>query len=173
MAATRKKKPRHIRFLAAIESGDIKLVERLIAQGTNVNGEYWNQPPASCAIRQNQIQILSLLLRHRLDPRRCDDALFFDAVYYNRPEALKLLATTVFSPDLWRGKTRLEIEKEADLIYQNIQNHIQMNIPEATQDASRLARMELFDAAMTCWEHVRPDPPNITISNISPKGTSS
>jgi hypothetical protein len=35
----------------------------------------------------------------------------------------------------------------------------------------QLARLELFDAAMTCWEHVRPDPPKITISKIPAKGT--
>jgi hypothetical protein len=63
------------RFLAAIELGDIKLVERLIVKGAKLDGEYWNEPPASCAIRSGQTHIVALLLRHGLDPRQCDDGL--------------------------------------------------------------------------------------------------
>jgi hypothetical protein len=72
------------RFLAAIELGDIKLVERLIVKGAKLDGEYWNEPPASCAIRSGQTHIVALLLRHGLDPRQCDDGLFWDAVYWRR-----------------------------------------------------------------------------------------
>jgi len=82
------------RFLAAIELGDIKLVERLIVKGAKLDGEYWNEPPASCAIRSGQTHIVALLLRHGLDPRQCDDGLFWDAVYWRRPAIMKLLATT-------------------------------------------------------------------------------
>ena len=164
------RKPSIKRLLAAIESGDIKLVERLIAKGANVNGELWNETPASCAIRRNQIQILTLLLRHGLDLRYCDDDLFCLAVCNNRGDILNFLATKVFVPDLWRGKSRAEIEQEADLIYRNIEKDIQKNIPEAIEPASRLARVALVDAAMTCWEHVRPDPPKIKISDAPAKG---
>ena len=61
-----------------------------------------------------------------------------------------------------------EIEKEADLIYRNIQAS-----PRYWRDRDesfRIARLELFDAAMTCWEHVRPDPPKIKISDTPAKG---
>jgi hypothetical protein len=47
------------RFLAAIELGDIKLVERLIVKGAKLDGEYWNEPPASCAIRSGQTHTLN------------------------------------------------------------------------------------------------------------------
>ena len=157
------------RFLAAIELGDIKLVERLIVKGAKLDGEYWNEPPASCAIRSGQTHIVALLLRHGLDPRQCDDGLFWDAVYWRRPAIMKLLATTVFAPDLWRRKTLIDIQKEADLIYTNIEKEIDKYLPEAKEEASRLARVELFDAAMTCWERVRPDPPKLNISDSPAK----
>jgi hypothetical protein len=163
------RKPSIKRFLAAIESGDTELVERLIAKGANLHGDDWNEPPASCAIRSGHTHIVALLIRHGLDPRHCDDGLFWDAVYWRRPDIMKLLATTVFAPDLWRGKALKHIQKEADLLYTKIEKGIDFYLPEAKEEASRLARVELFDAAMTCWEHVRPDPPKINISNIPAK----
>jgi ankyrin repeat protein len=112
-----KRTPPIKRLLVAIESGDIKLVERLVAKGANVNGELWSETPASCAIRRNQLQILALLLRHGLDLRHGEDYLFCLAACNNRRDILNLLATMAFTPDLWRGKSRAEIEQEADLIY--------------------------------------------------------
>ena len=79
---------------------------------------------------------------------------------------MKLLAAAIFAPDLWRGKTLLDLQKEADLIERNIDR----NLPnDMDQDALRTTRLVLFDAAMTCWEHVRPDPPKINISTIPAK----
>jgi hypothetical protein len=156
------------RLLAAIESGDIQLVERLIVKGAKVNGEHWHETPSSCAIRKNQTQILALLICHGLDLRGGEDGTFLQAAYYKQQDSMRLLCTTVFGPDLWRGKSRAEIEKEAALIYRNIEANIQMALPGSTE-ALRFARLELFDAAMTCWEHVRPDPPKITISDVPAK----
>jgi hypothetical protein len=68
------------------------------------------------------------------------------------------------------AKPLIDIQKEADLIYTNIEKEIDKYLPEAKEEASRLARVELVDAAMTCWEHVRPDPPKITISDTPAKG---
>ena len=45
-----------------------------------------------------------------------------------------------------------------------------MNADPMLDEQLRLARLELFDAAMTCWEHVRPDPPKINISDVPAKG---
>jgi hypothetical protein len=160
------RKPSFKRFLAAVESGDITLVERLIANGADVHGEYWRESPDSCAIRCGHVHIVALLIRHGIDPREYDDTLFSLAVANNRPDVLKLLATTVFAPDLWPGKTLLDIQEQADLIYRNIQK----DLPEEVDEAFRLARLALFDAAMTCWEHVRPDPPKIKISDVPAKG---
>ena len=159
------------RFLAAIELGDIKLVERLIVKGAKLDGEYWNEPPASCAIRSGQTHIVALLLRHGLDPRQCDDGLFWDAVYWRRPAIMKLLATTVFAPDLWRRKTLIDIQKEAEIVERNILKGLPDD-PEEFKDVIRPARLVLFDAAITCWEHVRPDPPRINISDVPAKGKS-
>jgi hypothetical protein len=155
------------RFLAAIESGDTKLVERLIAKGANVNGELWSEMPASCAIRYGHPQILEILIRHGLDPRCDDDCLFSLAVHNEQRGVLKFLCSTVFAPDLWRGKTRAEIENAADEIYRNFDKEITF---ELTKEWLQTARVELFDAAMTCWEHVRPDPPKLNISPIPAKG---
>jgi hypothetical protein len=163
-----KRGPSFKRFLAAIESGDIELVERLIIKGADLRG-CWYESPASCAVRKGHTDILALLIRHGVDPREDDDLLFSGAIYWRRPAIMKLLATTVFAPDRWRGKALNEIQKEANLIYTEIEKGIDTYLPEAKEEASRLARVELFDAAMTCWEHVRPDPPKITISNSPAK----
>jgi hypothetical protein len=168
-----KRTPSIKRFLAAIESGDVELVERLIAKGAKLHGECWNEPPASCAIRSGHTHIVALLNRHGLDPRHCDDGLFWDAAYWNRPAIMKLLATTVFAPDLWRGKALLDIQQEAHRIYTNVENGIEKYLsdaPQTKEEASRLARVEIVDAAMACWEHIRPDPPKITISDIPARG---
>ena len=171
MATKRTRRPGIKLFLAAIESGDIKRVERLIANGAKIDGEYWNEPPASCAIRCGHAHIVALLLRHGLDPRDEEDGLFWYTVYCRQPAIMKLLATTVFAPDLWQGKALIDIQKEATLIYTNIEKAIDKYLPEAKEEASRLARVELVDAAMTCWERVRPDPPKIKISNVPAKPT--
>jgi ankyrin repeat protein len=157
------------RFLAAIESGDIELVERLLAKGADLRG-CWYESPSSCAVRNGHTAIIALLIRHGLDPRENDDLLFSGAVYWRQPHIMKLLAITVFAPDLWRGKALKAIQEEADRIYTKIEKGIDTYLPEAKEEASRLARVELFDAAMTCWEHVRPDPPKINISIIPAKG---
>jgi hypothetical protein len=166
----RKKRPPEPDLLDAIESGDIALVERLLAKGADLSDDGWNESPASYAVRRNQIQILALLIRHGVDPRHSDDILFWDAVYWRRPAIMKLLATTVLAPDLWRGRGLEDIQKEANLLYAKIEKGIDAYLPEAKQEASRLARVELFDAAMTCWEKIRPDPPKIKISDVPAKG---
>jgi hypothetical protein len=109
------RKPSPQRFLAAIESGNIDLVERLLAQGADLHGA-WRESPSVCAVRNGHTDIVVLLIRHALDPREYDDLLFSVAVYWRQQDVLKFLAATVFAPDLWRGKTLLDLQKEADLI---------------------------------------------------------
>jgi hypothetical protein len=116
----RQKRPSEPDLLDAIKSGDAALVERLLAHGANVNGDPGKEPPAASAIWANQTQTLQLLIHHGLDPRHWDDALFCDAIYWKSLDAFKLLISAVFSPDLWRGKTLADIQKEAHLIYTNI-----------------------------------------------------
>jgi hypothetical protein len=165
------RKPHIRRLILAIESGDLELVEHLVAEGVNVNGKHWDDwrsTPSSCAIRKNHTEILSILIRHGLRLQRGEDGPFLQAAFYAKQDSLKLLARTVFAPDLWRGKSRADIEAEADLIYRNIQASYRPWRDQA--ESFRIARLELFDAAMTCWEHVRPDPPKINISPIPAKG---
>jgi ankyrin repeat protein len=165
------RRPHIRRLIVAITSGDIKLVEHLVAEGVNVNGKHWDDwrsTPSSCAIRKNHTEILALLIRNGLRLQRGEDGPFLQAAFYQKQDSLKLLSRAVFAPDLWRGKSRAEIEGEADLIYRNIQASYR---PWRDRDESfRIARLELFDAAMTCWEQVRPDPPKIKISDIPAKG---
>jgi hypothetical protein len=155
------------RLLAAIESGDIKLVERLIAKGVNVRGDHYHELPQSCAVRKGNVPILAILIRHGVDPRYRDDMLLALAVHWHQQNVLKFLAATVFAPDLWPGKTLLDLQKEADLIERNIDANLSNDMD---QETSRSVRLVLFDAAMTCWEHVRPDPPKIKISDVPAKG---
>ena len=141
------------------------MVERLLAQGADLHGA-WRESPSVCAARNGHTDILALLIRHGLDPREYDDLLFSVALYWKQRDVVKLLAAAIFAPDLWRGKTLLDLQKEADLIERNIDR----NLPnDMDQDALRTTRLVLFDAAMTCWEHVRPDPPKINISTIPAK----
>lgn len=154
------------RFLAAIESGDIELVQRLLAQGADVRG-CWRESPSVCAVRNGHTEIVALLIRHSLDPREYDDLLFSVAVYWKQKDVVKLLAAAIFAPDLWRGKTLLDLQKEADSIERNIDKNLPNDLDE---EVLRSVRLVLFDAAMTCWEHIRPDPPKITISTIPAKG---
>ena len=163
-------------LLKSIEHGEINNAERLIEQGVHLNADYWYEFPAAYAIHFNQPQILALLIRHGTNPRYSDDALFCEATYWKQWDAFKILLTAVFSPDLWRGKTLLDIQKEAHLIYMNIQNETPkyyanvIDYPEMLDEPLHLAQVELVDVAMTCWEHVRPDPPKIDISTIPAKG---
>ncbi len=167
----RKKRPSPSELLDAIESGDLKLVERLLKLGADIQGAPFLENPTLCASRNGHLPILELLIRRGTDPRYAKDRFFLNATCDNRQDILKFLCTTVFTPDLWRGKSRAEIEQQADTIYRNVEPDIPLNLcePFATNHLRRL-RLELFDAAMTCWEHVRPDPPKITISDVPAKG---
>lgn len=161
-----RKRPSPSDLLEAIESGDLELVERLLKMGADIRGAPFLEDPAACAVRKGHLSILELLIRHGADPRYGDDYLFCDAVGWDHRAILKLLAATVFSPDLWRGKTLLDIQKEAELIYQHI---LQISMIEEPDPSLQFARFELVDAAMTCWERVRPDPPKLKISDVPPK----
>jgi len=156
-----------------IPSGDIERIEDLLAKGVPVNGDHMNGSTGSSAIRAGHTHILALLLRHGADPRFDHDVLFRDAVYYNRVDAIELLAAAVFSPDLWRGKTLPDIQKEAEIIDHNIQLEIELygliDSTDELKESAKSARLEIFDAAMKCWEHVRPDPPEISISKTPAK----
>jgi hypothetical protein len=158
------------RFLAAIASCDIKLVELLIAQGAKVHGDSGEEHPAFHAVHFGNVHILALLIRHGVDPRVADDKLFASAVYSNKPEILKFLAATIFAPDLWRGKTLLDIQNQADLVYRHITKPLDPDEEGPSEESARAARLTLFEAAMTCWDHVRPDPPKINISPDPVKG---
>ena len=158
------------RFEVAISSGNIRLVERLIAQGAKVHGTNVDDFPAIWAIENGQAEILKLLIRHGVDPRLADDELFASAVYSNKPDILKFLAATIFAPDLWRGKAFLDIQNEADLVHRHITKGLDPDEDRPSEESARAARLVLFDAAMTCWEHVRPDPPKIKISDVPAKG---
>jgi hypothetical protein len=66
-----KRKPPLKRFMAAIESGDINLVERLIENGANNNrNQYWPQSPAVRAIQCGHIHILALLKKRLISSTR-------------------------------------------------------------------------------------------------------
>jgi hypothetical protein len=156
------------RFEVAISSGNIRLVERLIAQGAKVHGTNVDDFPAIWAIENGQAEILKLLIRHGVDPRSGDGVLFLTGVFHDQQAILKLLLSLVFSPDLWRGKSLSDIQNEASLIYRQIENYVSYDELHVEREA-RDFRLLLFDAAMTCGERVRPDPPKIKISDVPAK----
>src|ERR1700730_8485572 len=100
-----KRPPSERRFEVAISSGDIKLVERLIAQGASVHGTRTHDFPAMWAIENGQAEILKVLIRHGVDPRSGDGVLFLTGIYHDQQAILKLLLSLVFSLDLLRGKS--------------------------------------------------------------------
>ena len=155
------RRPSSRRFIDAADRGDAKLVQELLARDVNLHARGCNA--IVCAARKGHADIVAILLAHGAHPRTGDDWPISMAVFFNHPTVVKLLAAAIFSPDLWRGQTLVDIQAEAGVVSQNIKRYR----PEPQY--LKQAELILFDYAMTCWEHVRPDPPKITISDV-PKG---
>jgi hypothetical protein len=160
---TRRPSSRH--FIDAADRGDTKLVQDLLARGANLHARRCDA--IVCAARKGHADIVAILLAHGAHPRTEDDLPIRVAAMFDHPTVVKLLTAAIFSPDLWRGKTLADIQAEAEIISQRIYR------PEPQHPKPRYvkqAELILFDYAMTCWEHVRPDPPKIHISDTPAKG---
>jgi ankyrin repeat protein len=69
-----------------------------------------------------------------------------------------VLAEHIFAPDSCRGESRAEIEAHAEALYAKIK------ASNPQPEHLRKAGFILLDYALTCWEQVRPAPPEIQIS---------
>jgi hypothetical protein len=79
-------------------------------------------------------------------------------------DSVQLLASQIFTPDSWRGKSRAEIEAAANALY----DKIKVYSPQAPikPEHLRQAGTILLDCALTCWEQIRPAPPKLTLSPL-------
>jgi hypothetical protein len=157
-----KRRPSSRRFIDAADRGDTKLVQDLLARGANIHARGCGA--IVCAASEGHADIVAILIAHGAHSRSQDDRPIGLAAKFNHPAVVKLLAAAIFSPDLWRGKTLADLQKEAEIVHKNIEYYR----PEP--EYLKQAELILFDCAMTCWEHVRPDPPKINISNAPAKG---
>jgi ankyrin repeat protein len=158
-----KRRPSATRFIDAAERGDTKSVQDLLAKGVNLHA--WHCNAIQRAAHKGHADIVSILLANGAHARTRGDLPIAIAVKFNHFAVVKLLAAAIFSPDLWRDKTLADISAEARLISQRIKSSFD---PEP--ELLRQAELILFDYGMTCWEQVRPDPPQIKISPTPAKG---
>jgi hypothetical protein len=154
---TRRPSSRH--FIDAADRGDTKLVQNLLEKGANLHAR--GCQAIVCAAQEGHADIVAILLAHGAHARTRDDLPIALAAH---PAVVELLAAAIFSPDLWRGKTLVDISAEAEVV----SKRIKFFHPEP--ERLRQAELILFDYGMTCWEHVRPDPPRIKISDVPAKG---
>lgn len=140
----------------ATKRGDTEAVQRLLVAGADVHVvDDW----ALCwAAWIGYTETVRILLANGADVHAQDDQALREAANHGRTETVKVLAGHIFAPDLWRGKSRVEIEGQAAALYDKIE-------AENLQPKHlRQAGMILLDCALRCWEQVRPPPPKIKIS---------
>jgi ankyrin repeat protein len=90
---------------------------------------------------------------------RSDEALRW-AAQEGHAETVQVLATHIFAPDSWRGKSRAEFETQANALY----DKIKAENPE--HERLRKVGTILVDCALRCWEQIRPPPPKFQISPL-------
>jgi hypothetical protein len=103
-------------------------------------------------------QTVRLLLDAGANVHAQNDHALRRGAYWGYAEMVQLLANQIFAAESWRGKSRAEIEAEANALY----NKIKADNPQP--DRLRTAGTILLDCALCCWEQVRPAPPKIQIS---------
>jgi hypothetical protein len=79
-------------------------------------------------------------------------------------DTVQLVASQLFTPDSWRGKSRSEIEAQANALYDRIKAYSPSN--PISPERLRIAGVILLDCALTCREQVRPPPPRLTLSPL-------
>jgi ankyrin repeat protein len=138
------------RLIDAADHGDTKAVQTLLAAGANVHAA------EDLALRRaayfGHTQTVRMLLEAGANVHAQNDQALRLGAYWGYADMVQLLANHIFVPDSWRGKSRAEIEAEANTLYDKIKVNIR---PERSQSAGTL----LADCAIDCWQQVRPPPP--------------
>jgi hypothetical protein len=149
------------RMIEASRQGDTETVRTLLANGADVHAA---SDDALCGAAHNRhAETAQLLLAAGADVHAqadwpwlcatCDDA---------GTETVRVLVKHIFAPDSWRGKSRAEIERQAEVLYKKAKFVI---FPPPTEpEYIRQVRMILTDEALRCWEQIRPAPPKLNIS---------
>jgi len=84
------------RLFSAASNGDMATVERLVAQGVDINGDHmdWRKTPLMAATHSGHTDIIRFLLNHHADVNRRDnngtDALH-EAIENHHPDIVRLL----------------------------------------------------------------------------------
>jgi hypothetical protein len=150
------------RLIDAAIDGHTKTVQTLLANGADVHARnnlalYW---AAMCG----HTETVEALLANGADVHAQEDAALRWAAYHGHTETVKALARHIFGPNAWRGKSRAEIEAQADALYGKIKTHTPSD--PIKPEPLRMAGDILIDYALRCWHQVRPAPPKIQISPL-------
>ena len=142
----------------AAYDGYTEMVKVLLASGANVHAK---DDEALCwAAMNGHTEMVRTLLAGSAHVHAEDDCALRRAAYWGHTETVQILAAHIFSPDSWRGKSRIAIEAYASTLY----DKIKVNVPQP--ERLGIVRTILLDCALTCWEQVRPLPPPLTISSL-------
>jgi hypothetical protein len=144
------------RLFGAAFAGDTQTILLLLAGGADVHVEddwvlIWAASPG-------RTETVKVLLASGVNAHAWDDDALRQAVCAGHMETLQILAAHIFAPDAWRGRSRAEIETQANALYDKIKGD--NPAPERLHQAGTI----LADCALTCWEQIRPAPPKIQIS---------
>lgn len=168
---TTDKKPKHCsakeqekldrRLIEAARGGHMETVQELLARGANVHAQGVDGFDAlGWAAYFEHTEMAKVLLACGANVHVRDDEALRFAAHHGRTEVVNILANHIFAPDSWRGKSRAEIEAYATWLYDKI---VADNTrPERLRQAGTI----LLDSALTCWEHVRPAPPKLSITPL-------
>lgn len=139
-------------------NGHAATAQALLTAGADVHAEGGR---ALCAAADNgHTEMVKALLAAGADVHVHDDWALRWAAYHSHTETVRVLAKHIFAPDSWRGKSRAEIEAQANAFYDRIK--FLNTHPEDLRKTGAI----LADCALDCWFQVRPSPPNLTISPL-------
>jgi ankyrin repeat protein len=136
--------------------GHTEVVKALLASGADVHA--YDDEALRFAAYNGHTEIVKVLLASGADVHARDDEALRWAARNGRTGTLRVLTRHIFARESWRGKSRAEIEAQANALYDKIKGNNPS--PEHLHKAGTI----LADCALTCWEQVRPPPPKLTLS---------
>jgi ankyrin repeat protein len=142
----------------AASHGHTKTVKVLLAANANMHAD--DDAALRWAAGNDHTETVKVLLAAGADVHADDDAALRLAANNGHTQTVLVLVKHIFAPDSWRAKSRVEIEAQAEALYEKTKAE---NLkPEYLREAASI----LLDHALTCWEQVRPPPPKLTLSPL-------
>jgi ankyrin repeat protein len=120
----------------------------------------WKDEALRWAAWEGHTGTVKVLLAHGANVHAKDDLALRLASREGHMDTVKVLARHIFAPGSWRGKSRAEIEAQANALFDKI------TADNPQPDRLRTAGSILLDCALTCWEQICPPPPKIRISPL-------